>query len=73
MNPKCLPKWLYNKEKIEWHTTIPKKDEAPNLPNFYPGEAITSTLIEINFHISTDFLKSSVCFYVWEKYIRQEE
>ena len=47
--------------------------KSPNLPNFDPGEEITFKIIKITLYILAGFLEYSVCSYVWDTYIRQEE
>ena len=47
--------------------------KAPNLPHFDQGEEIIFKLIIINFYILAGVLEYSVCSYVWDTYIRQEE
>ena len=56
-----------------WIPIISNKGKVPNLLHFDLGEEITFKTIKITFSILAEVLDYSVCSYVWDTYIRQEE
>ena len=46
-------------------------ESAPNLPDLNE-EKISSQFIESSFLTATEYLKSNVCSYVWQKYKKNE-
>lgn len=67
MNPRLLPKKIANKLKVEWRPILNYMESAPNLPDLNE-EKISSQFIESSFLTATEYLKSNVCSYVWQKY-----
>ena len=71
MNPRLLPKNIANKLKVEWRPILNKMASAPNLPDLNTAN-ISSQFIESSFLTATEYLKSKVCSYVWQKYKKHE-
>ena len=71
MNPRLLPKNIANKLKVEWRPILNYMESAPNLPDLNE-ENISSQFIESSFLTATEYLKSNVCSYVWQKHKKHE-
>ena len=67
MNPRLLPKNIANKLTVEWRPILNYMESAPNLPDLNEAK-ISSQFIESSFLTATEYLKSKVCSYVWQKY-----
>ena len=67
MNPRLLPKNIANKLTVEWRPILNYMESAPNLPDLNEAK-ISSQFIESSFLIATEYLKSKICSYVWQKY-----
>ena len=71
MNPRLVPKNIANKLKVEWRPILNYIESAPNLPDLNE-ENISSQFIESSFLTATEYLKSNVCSYVWQKHKKHE-
>ena len=71
LNLKLMPKKLASKLKLDWRPILSAMEKAPGIPNIGTCN-VSIALIETFYTIGTEYLKTTVCSYVWQKYKKHD-
>ena len=69
LDPKLMPKKRASKLKLEWRPVLSVMSKAPGLP-VIDVVSVSMDIIELSYSIATEYLKTHICSYVWQKYER---